>query len=173
MAQQVRGGRAAAATLRQPSAADRRRVRAIVEATAVFRPDEVAVALEVFDGAVAAPGRDYRAVGAYRGNRLLGFAAYGRVPCTLATWDLYWIAVDPAFHGEGIGRQLMAHCEMAITAEGGRLIVVQTSSRDDYAPTRAFYRGLGYTEQPAIPDYYAPGDGLIVFTKHLAPSAHG
>lgn len=164
---------AAGVTLRPPVAADRDRVRAIVDATGVFRPDEVTIALEVMDGAIGAPGRDYWAVGAYQEHRLVGFAAFGRVPCTLATWDLYWIAVDPALQGGGIGRMLMAHCEAAITAEGGRLVVVETSSRDDYGPTRAFYRRLRYHEQATIPDYYAPGDGLVVYTKHLAPSVNG
>jgi ribosomal protein S18 acetylase RimI-like enzyme len=160
-------------TLRVPRAGDRARVRAIVEATGVFRPGEVAIALEVFDGAVAAPGRDYWAIGAYQDDQLVGFATYGPVPCTVATWDLYWIAVDPAIHGAGIGRQLMAHCEAAITAEGGRLIVVETSSREDYGPTRAFYDRLGYRVQATIPEYYAPGDALVVYTKFLVPSAHG
>ena len=160
--------------LRAPRADDRARVHAIVAATGVFRPDEVAIALEVFDGAVAAPGRDYWAVGAYDDqDRLVGFATYGPVPCTVATWDLYWIAVDPAVHGAGIGRQLMAHCEAAISAEGGRLIVVETSSREDYGPTRAFYDRLGYGVGATIPEYYAPGDALVVYTKFLVPSAHG
>jgi len=161
-------------TLRVPRADDRARVHAIVQATEVFRPDEVTIALEVFDGAVAAPGRDYWAVGAYdEQDRLVGFATYGSVPCTVATWDLYWIAVDPAVHGAGIGRRLMAHCEAAITAEGGRLIVVETSSREDYGPTRAFYARLGYSEQATIPEYYAAGDALVVYTKVLVPSEHG
>lgn len=165
--------RADGMVLRPPLPADRPRVREIVEASGVFRPDEVTIALEVLDGAIAAPGRDYWAVGAYRNDRLVGFAAFGPVPCTVATWDLYWIAVDPALQGSGIGRELMNHCEAAITAEGGRLVVVETSSRKDYEPTRAFYRRLEYHAQAEIPDYYAPGDGLVVYTKTLAPSVNG
>jgi ribosomal protein S18 acetylase RimI-like enzyme len=159
--------------LRAPDAADRARVRQIIEATGVFRPDETAIALEVYDGAVAAPGRDYRAIGAYVDHQLLGWAAFGPTPCTLATWDLYWIAVDPAVQGLGVGRRLMAACEETIVAEGGRLVVVETSSRHDYAPTRAFYRRLGYQMRATIPEYYAPADDLIVFTKHFGPSADG
>lgn len=164
---------AAGISLRWPAAADRERVRQIVEASGVFRPDEITIALEVVDGAVAAPRRDYWAVGAYQDRRLVGFAAFGPVPCTVGTWDLYWIAVDPALQGGGVGRALMDHCEAAITAEGGRLVVVETSSRDDYGPTRAFYRRLRYHERASIPDYYAPGDGLVVYTKSLAPSVNG
>jgi ribosomal protein S18 acetylase RimI-like enzyme len=66
----------------------------------------------------------------------------------------------------------MAACEQTITAEGGRLVVVETSSRADYAPTRAFYRRLGYQARAVIPGYYAPEDDLIVFTRYF-PSAGG
>jgi ribosomal protein S18 acetylase RimI-like enzyme len=159
--------------LRPPTAADRDRLRDLVVATGVFRPAEVAIALEVFDGAVAAPGKDYRALGAYLDERLAGWAAFGRTPGTVTTWDLYWIAVDPAAQRSGLGRCLMAACEQIITAEGGRLVVVETSSRADYGPTRAFYRRLGYQARAVIPEYYAPGDDLIVFTRYFDPSAGG
>ncbi len=162
-----------AVRLRPPRSADRKRVRSIVEATGVFRPDEVAVALEVFDDAVRAPGADYTAIGAYQGDRLLGFVCYGRTPCTVATWDLYWIVVDPSAHRQGIGRSLLAATETDIATHGGRLLVVETSSRDEYAPTRAFYESADYATTARVPAYYAPGDDLVVYTKNLAPSAGG
>ena len=158
--------------LRPPKRADRERVREIVTATGVFRPEEISIALEVFDDGIAKPGQDYWVVGAFSGAAILGFAAFGTVPCTVGTWDLYWIAVDPAAQGRGVGRKLMAYCEETIRAEGGRLISVQTSSRDDYGPTRAFYDRLGYEAQATIPEYYAPGDGLIVYTKYLDSSGN-
>lgn len=150
-------------------AGDRDRVAAMVEATRVFRPDEVAVALEVFDGAVANPSGDYRGIGAYEEEQLAGFALYGPTPCTEATWDLYWIVVDPSAQRHGFGRLLMAAAEEAVAAGGGRLVIVETSSRADYAPTRAFYTSLDYERVAHIRDYYAPGDDLVVFGKHLAP----
>jgi ribosomal protein S18 acetylase RimI-like enzyme len=160
-------------TIRAPGSAERPRVAEIVRGTGVFRAAETAIALEVFDGAVAAPGKDYHALGAFQSDRLVGWAAFGPTPGTLTTWDLYWIAVDKAWHGQGVGRRLMAACEQTIGAGGGRLVVVETSSRGDYAPTRAFYRRLGYQARAVIPEYYAPGDDLIVFTRYLGPPAGG
>lgn len=160
-------------TLRAPRAVDRDRVRAMVEATGVFRPNEVDVALEVFDDAMAAPGIDYHLLGAYDDDRLVGFTAFGPTPCTVSTWDLYWIVVDPQVHRLGVGRRLMAASEEAIAQHEGALVVVETSSRDDYEPTRAFYEALGYHRAARIASYYAAGDDLIVFTKPLAPPPAG
>lgn len=163
--------RPAVLRLRVPSAADRARVSGIVEATGVFRPQEATVALEVFDAAVERPGADYFALGAFdEGDLLVGFTCYGPTPCTEATWDLYWIAVRPTAQRQGTGRALMEACERAITTRGGRLVVVETSSRADYGPTRAFYERLGYHVTARIPEFYAAGDDLIVYTKRLVPS---
>jgi ribosomal protein S18 acetylase RimI-like enzyme len=77
--------------------------------------------------------------------------------------------VDPAAQRLGVGQSLMAATEDAIQRSGGRLVVVETSSRADYGPTRAFYEALRYARAGHIPEYYAPADDLIVFTKQLAP----
>lgn len=158
-------------TLGPLRAEDRKRVRAMVESTHVFRADEIAVALEVFDEHIAGPGADYHAAGAFDHDELVGFTLYGPTPCTTATWDLYWIVVDPAAHRLGIGRALMDHAERNIRMGGGQLVVVETSSRDDYGPTRAFYESIGYTWAARIAQYYGPQDDLIVYTRHLDPPA--
>jgi ribosomal protein S18 acetylase RimI-like enzyme len=156
-------------TLRQPGVDDCPQARALVAATGAFRSEEIEIAAEVFTDAVAAPGEDYWALGAFEGNDLMGFVCYGPTPGTVATWDLYWIAVHPAMQRQGVGRLLLATCEEAVAAQGGKLIVIETSSRDDYAATRAFYETRGYCPAARIADYYAPHDDLIVYTKSLAP----
>lgn len=158
-----------AVTVRSLRTTDRSRIGPMVEATGVFRPAEVAIALEVFDGAVDRPGVDYYGLGTADSGRLVGFTLFGPTPGTESTWDLYWIVVDPASHRQGIGRELLRATEHAVAARGGRLIVVETSSRDDYAPTRAFYERLGYDRAARIADYYAPNDDLVIYTKPLDP----
>jgi ribosomal protein S18 acetylase RimI-like enzyme len=158
-------------TLGPLRAEDRERVRAMVEATRVFRSDEITVALEVFDDHITRPGTDYHAIGAFDDDGLVGFTLYGPTPCTAATWDLYWIVVAPAAHRHGVGRKLMDHTERNIRMRKGLLIVVETSSRDDYGPTRGFYDSIGYTRAAHIVQYYGPQDDLIVYTKHLDPPA--
>lgn len=132
----------------------------------MFRPSEVAIAVELLDRA-AAGDDDYRFVGAFDGDDLVGYACWGPTPGTEGTYDLYWIAVDTTRQGGGVGSQLLTHVERTLQAGGGRLIVVETSSRADYAPTRAFYERRGYTRAATLPGYYAPGDNLVIYLKEL------
>jgi len=155
-----------APTLRHLTAADRDRIEEITRAVRVFRDDEVAVALEVFDAAVAR-SPDYTAVGAVLDGHLAGWICWGPTPCTLGTFDLYWMAVDPAMHAAGIGTALVREMEGRL-AGSARLIVVETAGRPDYRPTRAFYEARGYRRAAMIPDFYAPGDDQVVYVKTLS-----
>jgi len=110
---------------------------------------------------------DYFFLSAVEDGQLLGFASYGPTPLTQGTYDLYWIAVAAEAKGQGIGRRLMAQVEDEVRDLGGRLIVLDTAGRAEYAPTRAFYHRLGYTHAATVPDFYAPGDDLIIFTRTL------
>ena len=102
----VSGSTLTSPVLRQLTPADRGRIEAITRAVGVFRDDEVPVALEVFDGAVAG-SPDYLALGAELDGRLVGWICWGPTPCTLGTFDLYWMAVDPAAQGAGVGTALL------------------------------------------------------------------
>ncbi|HEX6669781.1 MAG TPA: GNAT family N-acetyltransferase [Gemmatimonadales bacterium] len=158
-------GTLTAPALRPLTAADRRRIEEITRAVRVFRDDELPVALEVFDGAVAG-SPDYTALGAVLDGRLVGWICWGPTPCTLGTYDLYWMAVDPAAQGAGIGSVLLRAMEGRL-AGSARLIVVETAGRPDYRPTRSFYEARGYRRAAVIPDFYAPGDDQVVYLKTL------
>lgn len=155
--------------LRNLSAADRGRIEEITRAVGLFRPDEIPVALEVFDEAVRAGprGEPYSALGADVDRRLAGWICWGPTPCTLGTYDLYWMAVDPALQGAGVGTALVLEMERRL-AGLARLIVVETAGRPDYAATRRFYETRGYRPTATIPDFYAPGDDQIVFVKSVS-----
>lgn len=154
-----------ALTLRAATASDRSEVARITAMSGLFRDDEIAVALEVFDAALAGDA-SYTVVIAQSGERAAGWICWGATPCTVGTYDMYWLAIDPALHGAGIGSQLVADMERRVSGKG-RLIVVETAGRPDYAPTRAFYEAKGYTRAATIPGYYAPDDDLVVYTKRL------
>ena len=150
----------------------RPRVAEILAATAVFRDEELDVALELFDESVlpasASASADYVFVGAFAdGGMLTGFACYGPTPGTDRGWDLYWIAVDPAAQRSGAGTVLLAEVERRLQDLGARMLVIETSSRAEYSPTRAFYTGRAYTEAARVRDFYAPADDRIIYTKRF------
>jgi len=153
-------------SLRPVGRAHRARLEALVRGTGLFREAEIATALELLDEALDGDD-DYRFLGAFDGDDLAGYACFGPTPDTVGTYDLYWIAVDRARQSEGIGTQLVRAVERTVSAGGGRLIVVETSSRADYTPTRAFYEARGYHRTATIPGYYAPGDDLVIYVKDL------
>jgi ribosomal protein S18 acetylase RimI-like enzyme len=159
----------ATATIRELRPRDRDRVAAITAGTGLFKAEEIPVALEVLDAAVAG-SPDYTALGAETGGTLAGWICWGPTPCTVGTFDLYWIAVDAAQHNAGIGSLLLAEMERRL-AGTARLVVVETAGRDDYAPTRAFYARRGYHVAARIPDFYAPGDDQVVYVKTLTTAA--
>ena len=100
-------------------------------------------------------------------GQLVGWICWGPTPCTLGTYVLYWMAVDPAVHSTGIGTTLVREMEGRL-AGSARLIVVETAGRPDYRPTRGFYEARGYRRAAVIPDFYAPGDDQVVYVKALA-----
>jgi GNAT superfamily N-acetyltransferase len=158
--------------LRHLSAADRGRIEEITRAVGLFRPDEIPVALEVFDEAVRAGpwAEHYSALGADVDGRLAGWICWGPTPCTLGTYDLYWMAVDPTLQGAGVGTALVLEMERRL-AGLARLIIVETAGRPDYAGTRKFYEGRGYRPTATIRDFYAPGDDQVVFVKAVGREA--
>ena len=158
-------GTLTAPALRPLTAADRRRIEDITRAVRVFRDDEIPVALEVFDAATAG-SPDYAALGAVLEGQLVGWICWGPTPCTLGTYDLYWMAVDPRAQSAGVGTALVREMEGRL-AGSARLIVVETAGRPDYRPTRAFYEARGYRRAAVIPDFYAPGDDQVVYLKTL------
>ena len=155
-------------SLRPVGRAHRDRLEELTRATGRFREEEVATAVELLEESL--DGDDaYRFVGAFdrTAETLVGYACWGPTPGTEGTHDLYWIVVDQDQQGAGIGTLLLREVEGRVKAEGGRLVMVETSSRADYTHTRTFYEHRGYTRAATIPAYYAPGDDLVIYTKDL------
>jgi len=153
--------------------ADRELLQRLVEATGVFSPAEIAIALELIDAVLDKPGqKDYCIAVSDEDGSPVGYYCLGPTPGTSGTYDLYWIAVAPSHHGRGIGSALDAHAEALVRSSGGRLIVAETSSTPRYDATRAFYHRRGYAELSRIRDYYSAGDDLVVLGKYLVP-LHG
>ena len=150
--------------------ADCQAVRDIVASSGFFSAEEIDVAEElVRENLQKGEASGYRFVLAEDASgRVMGYACHVPTPCTSHTHDLYWIAVREESRGRGLGQALLQRVEKRLRAGGGGKLIAETSSRAQYAPTRAFYVRAGFTAEALIRDYYAPGEDIVYFTKQVA-----
>lgn len=125
------------------------------------------MALEVFDSGIVSGFDEYPHFGADVGGRLAGYVCVGRTPLTKTTWHLYWICVHPDSRRAGLGRALAAHAENFARDRGGRRLVLETSGRADYTPSRRFYEAFGFEPRGRIPDFYREGDDCLIYCKTI------
>lgn len=151
-----------------PRPDDPARVRALVAATGFFSAEEERIAEELVEERLAqGEASGYFFVFADRGASIAGYTCYGPIPQTRTSYDLYWIAVHPDAQAGGLGRRLLRETEQRIRAAGGERVYAETSSRPQYLPTRAFYERCGYRTAALLADFYAPGDGKVIYEKVL------
>ena len=62
----------------------------------------------------------------------------------------------------------MAHVENQVREENGRLLIIETSSKESYGKTVGFYRRLGYEEASRIRDFYDVGDDKLIFVRRFS-----
>lgn len=149
-------------------ASDLPAIRSLVEATDMFTASEVGTAVELlceyFEKGAAS---GYHFVVAEIEGAVVGYACFGPIPCTVSSWDLYWIAVQPARQRSGVGRLLLREVEGQVLKAGGSRVYLDTAGRDAYEPTRSFYERMGYARAAVLPDFYAEGDAKVVYAKRL------
>ncbi len=154
-------------TIRKQTAADTDAVMEIIKATGFFRPNEHQIAREVLEEAAAdAAECSYQSYVATDDAQVVGWVCFGQTPCTIGTFDIYWLAVDPRQQGKGIGTKLLSFAQEEIVKQSGRLAVIETSGSDLYAKTQRFYESNGYYLAARIKDFYAPCDDKLVFVKY-------
>ena len=124
-------------------------------------------ALAVIDQALQPNNRDFLVLVAQRDGELVGYVAYGPSPMTEGSYDLHWIASEPAHRGKGVGAGLIASMEADLRRRNARLVRVETSATEDYGPARGFYQSMRYHEEARFRDFYRPGDDLILLKKKL------
>ena len=154
--------------IRPAAAHDRERIHEILLATARFTRQDVGWAMELVDLYLQNPQRqEYLAHVLDDDSHVHGYALYGPTPMADGVFDLYWIAVDPARQGQGLGQLLLRFVENEVRRKAGRMLLIETSSKRSYAPTLRFYQAAGYHEISRIKDFYRIEDDKVVFSKSL------
>jgi len=143
-------------------------VAAIVRSSGFFSDAEIEIAVELVQERLqrgARSGYHFLFEDDPETGRPVGYTCFGEIPCTVGSYDLYWIAVDASQQRRGLGRRLLAETERRVQALGGRRLYIETSGRELYRPTQGFYVSCGYELAAELEDFYAPGDSKLIYVK--------
>jgi GNAT superfamily N-acetyltransferase len=143
-------------------------VREIVASTGFFRDDEIDIAVElVQERLTKGEASGYHFIFAQLDGEEVAYCCFGSVPCSLVSFDIYWIATRAGIQGKGIGTTLLHEAEEAVRSMGGKSIFLETSSKDLYEPTRRFYLRNGYSVEAVLEEFYDIGDDKVILRKRL------
>lgn len=148
---------------------------ALASATGIFQPQEAEALLggvltELHAGQLG-DGHQAWVLGAVPGGPPAGWVYFAPTAKADGVWDLWWIGVDPAHQSRGAGDELLRFVEDHVRAAGARVLVIETSSVSAFDPVRRFYAKRGYAECGTVPDFYADGDGKVIYAKRLTSRA--
>jgi ribosomal protein S18 acetylase RimI-like enzyme len=151
-----------------PEKRDIKRIREIVESTGFFYDFETDVAVELVEDRLEnGESTGYHFVFAEVDGVTAAYSCYGHIEMTKSCFDLYWIATHNDFRGKGIGKKLLDETYREAKMLGCTMIIAETSGREHYAPTRAFYNSAQYTLEATIKDYYDKGDDKLIYIKRF------
>jgi len=143
-------------------------VTQILKSTGFFKMHEIDVAIELIEERMkSGEGCGYQFCFLELEGRTVAYGCYGEIPCTIKNYDIYWLAVDNNFRGKGLGTMLLEKIESAISIHGGRGIYIETSNKELYRPTIAFYEKCHYQQLALFPDFYDLNDNKVVYYKKL------
>jgi len=96
------------------------------------------------------------------GRAVAGFVWYVAGGAFQRSGYIMLIGVDPGVQGQGIGHALLEHAEAALFAATDSIMLLVS---DFNIAAQRFYRGHGYLQVGAIPDYVITGVDELVFFK--------
>jgi ribosomal protein S18 acetylase RimI-like enzyme len=142
---------------------------AIAVRTGLFTPEEAEGLLGgVLDGLSSGglpEGHEAAACRLEAGGSLIGWTYFAPDAHAPGVWNVWWLGVDPEFHGLGAGARLLRHAEQVAASKGARVLVIETSDAPALARARRFYEAQGYRECGRVPDFYAEGESKVVFAR--------
>jgi ribosomal protein S18 acetylase RimI-like enzyme len=147
---------------------DREAVLALLTGTEAFQPHELVVAMELVDVSLQKPEQDdYHPWVLEVDGALVAYACFGKNPMARFAFDLYWLATRRDSLRQGFGRAMVAFVEQRVRSCGGRLLVIETSSKETYQGSREFYTRIGCELGGRIPDFYDENDDRVIYFKRL------
>ncbi len=97
----------------------------------------------------------------------VGVAYCAPEPVSSGTWNLLMLWTRQDQHRKGYGSALVKQVEAALHERMARLLIVETSGLDDFAPARNFYERCGFRQEATVKNFFAEGDDKLIYTKPL------
>jgi ribosomal protein S18 acetylase RimI-like enzyme len=152
----------------EPRPSDMTRVREIVVSSGFFSEAEVEVAVELVQERLKKGIESgYYFLFAEKDQEVAGYSCFGPIPCTVESYDIYWIAVQQELRRSGLGAEILKRAEERIRKMEGKRIYVETSSREQYKPTRSFYSRCGYRKEATLKNFYSPREDKVIYLRVL------
>jgi GNAT superfamily N-acetyltransferase len=151
-----------------PEKEDIKRIMDMVVSTGFFYDHEVEIAVELIAERLArGESTGYHFVFAEVDGVTAAYSCYGQIEMTKSCFDLYWLVTHNDYRGKGIGKKLLEATYIEAKKMGCTMIIAETSGREKYTPTQAFYVSAGYKLEATIRDYYDKGDDKLIYIKRL------
>ncbi|NBX66546.1 MAG: N-acetyltransferase [Proteobacteria bacterium] len=150
-----------------PLDSDVQAVMSLVSKLSVFSDTEIAVAGDLVAEAISGEEEYFFVFYRTPDRQIAGYSCYGTIPLTKSAYDLYWIAIDPAYRGIGLADKIIKLTHERIRQGNGDQVYAETSSLPQYEAARKFYLRQGYTEIARYKNFYKPGDDKLVYRKEL------
>lgn len=147
---------------------DKQAVEEILRSSGFFREDEIMVAVELVEERLnkgVECGYDFVFID--DNGRTVSYACFGLIPCSLISYDLYWIGTHEDYRGKGVGKIVLQKVEEIVKQMNGKALYIETSAKPLYEPTRQFYLSNGCKLEALFEDFYDIGDGKCVFVKRF------
>jgi ribosomal protein S18 acetylase RimI-like enzyme len=139
-------------------------VRDILESTKFFYDFEIDVALELVQEKLDKGDEStYQFIFIEQDGKTVAYGVYGLVPCTVCSYDYYWMGVRNELRGQGWGKIIVNRLKEEVRAKGGKGIYIETSSLEKYIPTQKFYDKIGCELLARFKDFYAEGDDKLIY----------
>ena len=143
-------------------------VEEIVRSTGYFYDYEIPVARELAEERLAKGEESgYYFVFAEVDKNVVAYSCYGPIACTNGSFDLYWIVTHQDWRAKGIGKRLLNETINEVKKLNGRMLIAETSTKEQYIPTRKFYENNDFLLEATIVDFYEIGDGKAMYVKRF------
>ena len=97
-----------------------------------------------------------------------GFSIIDKTELSEFVWDIDWLVVSKNFQGKGFGKRLLTRIEdFILQRQQCAILRLETSSLVEYTSARSLYIKQGYREVGRVPNFYAPYNDLITYSKEI------